>query len=215
MQFDPEHYPVSDYKFVVTSSLGIIAREYEVTQLVQLLQTMSPESPLYPALIQAIIDNMNLSNREELIALLKQASEPTPEAQEAAQVSQQKAVELQDAQIAVFQGQANEFNARAAKYDAETRAIPVDLENDRIKAISGMDTDDERNFAQRVKIAELAIKEQYSGGNNGRSSGTNTGSGAGQRGVPEAEAGATGATAPTPRMPPRQSAAGFPSPASA
>ena len=53
MQFEPELYPVSDYKFEVTSSLGIIAREYEVTQLVQLLQTMSPESPLYPALIQS------------------------------------------------------------------------------------------------------------------------------------------------------------------
>ena len=64
MQFEPELYPVADYKFEVTSSLGIIAREYEVTQLVQLLQTMSPESPLYPALIQSIIDNMNLSNRE-------------------------------------------------------------------------------------------------------------------------------------------------------
>jgi hypothetical protein len=214
MQFDPEHYPVADYKFVVTSSLGIIAREYEVTQLVQLLQTMSPESPLYPALIQAIIDNMNLSNREELIALLKQAAEPSPEEQEAAQMQQKKAIELQDAQIAVFQGQANEFNARSAKYDAETRAIPVDLENDRIKAISSMDTDDERNFAQRVKIAELAIKEQYIGGQNGRSTGTSAGRGAGQRGVPEAVAGNTGDQGPAPRMPPRASAAGLPSPVS-
>jgi hypothetical protein len=41
MQFNPELYPVKDFKFVASSSLGIIAREYEVTQLVQLLQTMS------------------------------------------------------------------------------------------------------------------------------------------------------------------------------
>jgi hypothetical protein len=47
MQFEPEIYPVNDYKFEVVSSLGIIAREYEVTQLVQLLQTMGSESPLY------------------------------------------------------------------------------------------------------------------------------------------------------------------------
>ena len=46
MQFEPELYPVADYKFEVTSSLGIIAREYEVTQLVQLLQTMSPVSAI-------------------------------------------------------------------------------------------------------------------------------------------------------------------------
>jgi hypothetical protein len=59
MQFDPERYPAKDFKFVASSSLGIIAREYEVTQLVQLLQTMGQESPMYPMLIQAIVDNMN------------------------------------------------------------------------------------------------------------------------------------------------------------
>ena len=51
MQYDPDRYPVGDYNFVVSGSLGIIAREYEVSQLVQLLQTMSPDSPLYPVLI--------------------------------------------------------------------------------------------------------------------------------------------------------------------
>lgn len=215
MQFDPEHYPVSDYKFVVTSSLGIIAREYEVTQLVQLLQTMSPESPLYPALIQAIIDNMNLANREELIALLKQAGEPSPEQQEAQQMQQQKAMELQDAQIAVFNGQAQEFIARATKYDAETRAIPIELENARIKIISDMDSDDERNFNQRAKIAELALKEKAIGNgeaNNGQSSRTRAGRGPSQQGVPESQAGNSGAEAPAPRMPPRASAAGLPPP---
>jgi hypothetical protein len=83
MQFEPELYPVKDYKFNASSSLGIIAREYEVTQLVQLLQTMQQDSPLYPVLIQSIIDNMNLSNREELIATMKQASQVDPQQQQA------------------------------------------------------------------------------------------------------------------------------------
>jgi hypothetical protein len=85
MQFDPESYPVSDYKFVASSSLGIIAREYEVTQLVQLLQTMSQDSLMYPVLIQSIIDNMSLSNREELIAAMQQSQKPSPAAQQAQQ----------------------------------------------------------------------------------------------------------------------------------
>jgi hypothetical protein len=89
MQFEPELYPVADYKFHTSSSLGIIAREYEVTQLVQLLQTMSPDQPMYPKLVTSIIDNMNLSNREELIATLEQANQPNPEAQQAAQAAQQ------------------------------------------------------------------------------------------------------------------------------
>ena len=58
MQYSPELYPAQDFKFVASSSLGIIAREYEVTQLVQLLQTMSPESPMYPLLVESIVDNM-------------------------------------------------------------------------------------------------------------------------------------------------------------
>ena len=95
MQFEPETYPVADYKFDVTSSLGIIAREYEVTQLVQLLQTMSPDTPMYPELVKSIVDNMNLSNREELIAKLDQANQPNPEAQQAQQAAQQAQLEFQ------------------------------------------------------------------------------------------------------------------------
>ena len=62
MQFEPVRYPVNDYVFEVTSTLGIIAREYEVTQLVQLLQTMSPDTPMYPMLVSSIVDNMQLAN---------------------------------------------------------------------------------------------------------------------------------------------------------
>ena len=40
MQFDPEKYPSKDYHFSVISSLGVIAREYEVQQLAQILQVI-------------------------------------------------------------------------------------------------------------------------------------------------------------------------------
>jgi hypothetical protein len=68
--------------------LGVIAREYEVTQLVQLLQTLGQDSPMYPMLVSAVIDNMGLSNREELMAQMQQASQPNPEAQKAQQAMQ-------------------------------------------------------------------------------------------------------------------------------
>jgi len=76
MQFDPELYKAQDHKFVASSSLGIIAREYEVTQLVQLLQTMPAESPMYSILVESIVDSMNLSRREEIITTIKQANQP-------------------------------------------------------------------------------------------------------------------------------------------
>ena len=163
MQFDPENYPVADYKFNATSTLGIIAREYEVTQLVQLLQTMKQDSPLYPVLIQSIIDNMNLSNREELIATMQQASQPNPQAQQMAMVAQQAQVEFQQAQTAALQGQAAESQARAGKYAIEAQLAPQELEIEKIEAITRNlreGDEDDKEFERRMKVAEVALKEK-------------------------------------------------------
>jgi hypothetical protein len=163
MQFDPEHYPVSDYKFHATSTLGIMAREYEVTQLVQLLQTMKADSPLYGSLISAIIDNMNITNREELIARLEQASQPTPEQQQAAQQAQQAQIEFQQSQTAALMGQAQESQARAQKISVEAQAIPQELQISKIKAITTnlqAGDEDDKEFERRLKVAELALKEK-------------------------------------------------------
>ncbi len=163
MQFEPELYPVADYKFHTSSSLGIIAREYEVTQLVQLLQTMSPDQPMYPKLVTSIIDNMNLSNREELIATLEQANQPNPEAQQAAQAAQQAQLAFQASQTAALNGQAQESAARAQKLAVEAGAIPQELEIDRIKAattnLKSGDADD-KEFEKRLKISEQLLKER-------------------------------------------------------
>mgnify|MGYP003643950365 FL=1 len=163
MQFEPEMYPVADYKFETSSSLGIIAREYEVTQLVQLLQTMSPDTPMYPQLVQSIIDNMNLSNREELIASLKAANEPNPEAQAAQQASQQAAMALQASQAAALNGQAQESAARAQKLIMEAQAIPQELEIDRMKAVTTnlqVGTADDKEFQRRIEMSKQMLKER-------------------------------------------------------
>ena len=166
MQFDPESYPVADYKFNATSSLGIIAREYEVTQLVQLLQTMSQDSPLYPTLIQSIIDNMNLANREELQAKLQQAMEqgqPSPEEQQMQMATQQAQLQFQQSQTAALQGQAAESQARAQKMVVETQLAPQELEIDKIKAITTNIKEgdgDDREFERRMRIAQSLLKEK-------------------------------------------------------
>ena len=166
MQFDPENYPVADYKFNATSSLGIIAREYEVTQLVQLLQTMSQDSPLYPTLIQSIIDNMNLANREELQAKLQQAmqeGQPSPEEQQMQMAVQQAQLAFQESQTAALQGQAAESQARASKAMMETQLAPQELEIDKIKAITTNIKEgdgDDREFERRMRIAQSLLKEK-------------------------------------------------------
>ena len=163
MQFDPEHYPVSDYKFIPSSSLGVIAREYEVTQLVQLLQTLGQDSPMYPMLVSAVIDNMGLSNREEIIAQMQQAAQPNPEQQQ----MQQQQVQLQmaqlQAQVQLLQAQTMEAQARAQKYSVESQLEPQVVQAKLAAALSTNlqeGSADENEFAKRAKIAELMLKEK-------------------------------------------------------
>ena len=163
MQFDPENYPVADYKFTATSTLGIIAREYEVTQLVQLLQTMKQDSPMYPLLMQSIIDNMNLSNREELIAAMQQASQPNPQAQQMAMMAQQAQIELQQSQTAALQGQAAESQARAGKLAVESQIAPQELQIDFVNAVTKNlkeGDQEDKEFERRLKVADRLLKKR-------------------------------------------------------
>lgn len=163
MQYNPEQYPVSDYKFVPSSSLGVIAREYEVTQLVQLLQTLGQDSPLYPMLVQAVVENMSLSNREELIEQIKALAQPDPMTQQ----QQQQAIAIQQAEA---EAKLRVLAAQAAKYEAEAQKAMVEAQLEpqvvQAKMAAALATNleagqgDDKEFERRAKIAELMIKEK-------------------------------------------------------
>ena len=165
MQFEPELFPVNDYKFIATSTLGIVAREYEVAQLVQLLQTMPQDSPVYPIILQSVIDNMNITNREDLIETMVQAQQPNPEQQQMQQAIAEEDRAFKNSQTAALTAQANESNARAKKIELEGRGIPVELETDRIKAVASSvsATDDDKDFEKRMRLASLALDEKKLG----------------------------------------------------
>ena len=163
MQFDPELYKAQDHKFVASSSLGIIAREYEVTQLVQLLQTMPAESPMYSILVESIVESMNLSRREEIISTIKQANQPpSPQEQQAAMQEQQlrKQFELEMAKVTLekVKLEAAEIQSRVMQNQVETQLLPVAEETDRIAAIAKTLPADE--FQQALAMAELSLKQQ-------------------------------------------------------
>ena len=163
MQYEPELYPVSDYNFCATSTLGIIAREYEVSQLVQLLQTMGKDTPYYPVMLKSIVDNMNVANREELIDLIDKASQPTPEAQKAQEESLQAELAFKASQTAALSSQAEESNARAGKLTAEAQAVPQEVEIARMKAITTnlqAGDGDDKEFERRMRVADGMLKER-------------------------------------------------------
>lgn len=165
MQFEPELFPVNDYKFIATSTLGIVAREYEVAQLVQLLQTMPQDSPVYPVIMQAVIDNMNITNREDLIQTMIQAQQPNPEQQQMQQALAEEDRAFKNSQTSALNAQAAESNARAQKIALEARGVPVELETARIKAVASSQTasESDKDFEKRMRLANLALDEKKLG----------------------------------------------------
>jgi len=168
MQFDPDRYPMRDFKFTTMSSIGAIAREYEQQQLIGLMQTLGPNSPIVPVLLRSIIGTSGLMNKEQLMAQLEQMSQPNPEAQQMEQQHHQL-------QMGLIEAQANELNARAAEsaadaQEAQARAqkllIEASLLDDKVKAdivrslSANLSTKDKNEFDKRVKTAELILKER-------------------------------------------------------
>ena len=164
MQFDPEHFPVQDWKFIPASSLGMLAREVEQQQFINLLKTLGPDSPLTPILLQGVLQNSSLPNKEQMLVTLQQAAQPNPEQQQMQQAAMQLQLQQAQAETAKTMGEAKEREALAAKHLTEARyegetvkakvltAISTNLpnEDDMIKA----------EFDRRVKIAELMLKEK-------------------------------------------------------
>ncbi len=123
IQFDVERYPVNDYKFVPYSTMGIMAKELEMTQMVQMLQAIPKDSPAFNVILLAMMQNSSIHNRDQIVNGLMQGNQPNPEQQQ----QQQMAIELQIAQaqadIAKTQAEAEEEKAKAAKWYAEAQEL--------------------------------------------------------------------------------------------
>ena len=162
MQFDPERYPSVDMQFIPTATLGIMAREYEQQQFIGLLQTLGPDTPVLPIILKGILSNSSLSNRAELMQMLEQMSQPNPQAQQAAQMQQQAQMELVQAQVAELQSKAAKQAAEAQKASVEAQLAPQEAQAKVVAALSTnlQDNAESQDFARRVKIAELSLKEK-------------------------------------------------------
>jgi hypothetical protein len=162
MQFDPERYPATDMKFMPTATLGIMAREYEQQQLIGLLQTLGPNTPVLPIILKGIIGNSSLSNRAELEQALTQMSQPDPQQAQMQQMAAQAQMEQQQATTQSLQARAMRDQAEAQKTVVETQLLPEEL---KAKVISSLSTNIEgenadKEFEKRAKIAELMLKEE-------------------------------------------------------
>lgn len=155
MQFDPERYPSVDVKFIPTATLGIVAREYEQKQLAFLIQTLGANSPLTPILMQSVVKNSSLSNREEMLAQLAKAAQPDPQQQQ----MQQQAVQVE---MATKMATVEKTKAETEQIKVETQLKPSEVQAKVVAALSNNLNEDAEgaDFERRARIAELMLKEK-------------------------------------------------------
>ena len=163
MQFDPENFPVQDWKFIPSSTLGMLAREVEQMQFINLMKTLGPDSPLVPILMRGVIETSSLANRKQLITMLEQQMQPNPEQQKMQEMQQQLQFGLVQSQINDFNSQAQKQTAEAQKVSIESQFIPQEVQAKLAAALStnlDQGTADDKEFERRAKVAELLIKEK-------------------------------------------------------
>ena len=119
---------------------------------------MSPDSPMYPMLVESIVDNMGLSNREQIIAAMRQANQPNPEQQQAQQAQMQLQMESAQATLENVRAQTAEIVSRVQQNQVETELLPIEEETRRIAALSKNMPMDE--FERLVEYAKLELKEK-------------------------------------------------------
>jgi hypothetical protein len=164
MQFAPDRYPVQDFEFIPSGTLGMVAREFEQAQMMAMMSTLGPNSPIVPLLLQGIVEYSSLPNRESLLQQLQQLTQPNPEQQQAQQQATQ--LQLADAQATVQekQARAQKAAAEAQKASIEAQLMPEEVRAKIVNAatqnLPNNDDSAEREFQRRIKIAELMLKEE-------------------------------------------------------
>ncbi len=119
IQFDIERYPVSDYKFIPYSTMGIMAKELEMQQMVQMLQAIPKDSPAFNVILLAMMQNSSIHNRDAIVFALSQGQEPNPEAEQMEQMAIQLQVQQAQANIDKTTAEAEEERAKAMKWQSE------------------------------------------------------------------------------------------------
>jgi hypothetical protein len=163
MQFDPERYPAADYNFTASSNLGIIAREYEQLQFINLLKTLGPESPIVPLVLQAIIENSGLNNREQLLVQLQQLAQGDPAQQQMQQAAMQMQMQRAQLELADLQADVQLKQAKTQAEVVDTQLKPAELQATIAASASkylGDSQDPTAEFERRIKLANVALKEK-------------------------------------------------------
>ena len=119
IQFDVDRYPVSDYKFVPYSTMGIMAKELEMQQMVQMLQAIPKDSPAFNVILLAMMQNSSIHNRDAIVFGLQQGQESDPQLEQMQQAALEVQMQQAQANVQKTLAEAKEEDAKAIKWQSE------------------------------------------------------------------------------------------------
>jgi hypothetical protein len=151
MQFSPDEFP-QDYEFTVRTSLGIMAREFEQQQLIQLLSVVPNESPVFFAIVKAIFDNSSSPHKGSVLNAIDQLiNPPPPSPEEQQEAAEQKALDKRgrEAAVAELEAKAKKAEAEAERALAQANKADADAQRESQK----LALDNERLDLEHVGVA--------------------------------------------------------------
>lgn len=131
VQFNPTEFP-QDYNFRVKGAMGVMQRELEQQQNIQLLSVVPNESPPFMALLKSVFDNSSSPNKGEMVAAVDALLHPPedPQAQAEAEEAKQLQKRLLQAQVSVEETKAAKAGADAILSQAKAWQIKEDVDHD-------------------------------------------------------------------------------------
>lgn len=175
MQYDRERYLPLNMTFNVSSTMGIMQREYESANMVQMLSSMQPGTTEHLMILTGLIENSGMQHREKIVQVLNaklevlRQRELAPPVDPNAISTDPVVLQLQriDAHIelAVKQAKLAEIQAKTRLLNAQANTETVEprfrAEELALRGIYKTPEDQiDAEFDRRMQIADLSIKEK-------------------------------------------------------
>lgn len=158
-ELDPERYPI-DLVFTVNSSMSIMAREFEQTQMTNLLAIIPPESQVYMLVLRAILENYSGPSKDKLVASLDQMLQPDPEKEQMAKMMEQIAMGTAQAELMKVTKEGEKLDSEITLNKAKTakELVMAKLEDDKVELDAARIVIEERQT--RVQEKQVQVKEK-------------------------------------------------------
>ena len=172
MQYDSPRYIPANMTFNVSSTMGIMQREYESANLVQMLSAMQPGTTEHLSILLGLVANSGISNRDKIVDALEQKLAKVQQAEsmpptDPNAITDPVIISMQrmDAQLELATKQAKiaETQAKTRLYNAQanSEALEPTLESQKIALKGIYKTPEEQindEFDRRMRVAELKLK---------------------------------------------------------